>query len=91
MLPLGLLFYINKGGNMPYKHKQPGGASKGEPAGSGQSKAGAKPVDPNQTRDEHEALKEKYTDGPDQPGANVQTNNPNRKPHKPGIDNNKYN
>ena len=75
-----------------YKHTQPSPENEGSPSGTGQSKAaGGKPVDPNQTRAEHEELKEKYTDGPDEPGANVQTNNPNRNLNKPGIDNNKYN
>lgn len=74
-----------------YKHTQPGGADSGKPSGRGQSKAGVKPVDPNQTRSEHEELEEKYTNGPDEIGENVQTNNPNRNLNKPGIDNNKYN
>lgn len=76
---------------MPYKHTQPGGADKGNPTGTGQSKAGAKPVDPNQTRAEHEELEDKYTTGPDETGENVRTNNPNRGTNKPGLDNNKYN
>ncbi|MCC9165418.1 hypothetical protein [Pontibacter harenae] len=76
---------------MPYKHTQPGGADSGNPSGRGQSKAGAKPVDPNQTRDEHEELKEKYTKGPDELADGIRTNNVNRNLHKPGIDNNKYN
>ena len=75
-----------------YKHTQPGGASRGRPTGEGQSKGtGNKPVNPNQTRAEHEELNKKYTEGADEPAANVQTNNPNRKTGKPGIDNNKYN
>ncbi|WP_299818277.1 hypothetical protein [uncultured Pontibacter sp.] len=74
-----------------YKHTQPSSENQGNPTGRGQSKAGAKPVDPNQTRAEHEELKKKYTDGPDEPGANVQTNNPNRNTNKTDLDNNKYN
>ena len=76
---------------MPYKHTQPGGADSGNPSGRGQSKAGVKPVDPNQTRDEHEELKEKYTDGPDDIAEGIRTNNVNRNLDKPDIDNNKYN
>lgn len=81
-----------------YKHTQPGGANSGKPSGTGQSKAGVKPVDPNQTRSQHEELEEKYTNGPDdiapdveENGTDVRTNNPNRNLNKPGIDNNKYN
>ncbi|AKD02777.1 hypothetical protein POKO110462_00615 [Pontibacter korlensis] len=75
-----------------YKHTQPSSENQGKPTGQGQSKAaGGKPVDPNQTRAEHEKLEEKYTNGPDDIGNNVQTNNPNRGTNKPGIDNNKYN
>jgi hypothetical protein len=74
-----------------YKHTQPGGADKGRPTGQGQDKAAGKPVDPNTTRAEHDELKKKHTDGPDEPGANIKTNNPNRNTDKPEIDNNKYN
>ncbi|MHC2992230.1 lipoprotein [Pontibacter sp. HJ8] len=74
-----------------YKHTQPGGANKGNPTGKGQDKAAGKPVDPNQTRAGHEDLNKKYTEGPDETGANVQTNNPNRNTDKPDLDNNKYN
>ena len=83
-----------------YKHTQPSSENEGKPTGRGQDKAaGGKPVDPgNQTRAEHEELKKKYTDGPDdvapdvdETGSNTLTNNPNRNTNKPGIDNNKYN
>lgn len=76
-----------------YKHTQPGGENKGKPTGRGQDKAaGGKPVDPNQTRAEHEELKKKHTEGPDKAaGGNKMTNNPNRNTNKPDIDNNKYN
>ncbi|WP_187263468.1 hypothetical protein [Pontibacter beigongshangensis] len=74
-----------------YKHTQPGGENAGNPSGTGQSKAGVKPVDPNQTRSEHDELEDKYTDGPDEPGQNVKTNNPNRNLNKPDIDKGKYN
>lgn len=74
-----------------YKHTKPGGADAGKPSGRGQTKAGVKPVDPGQTRDEHEDLAQRYTDGPDDQIAGIRTNNPNRNTDKPGIDNNKYN
>ncbi|PTX22465.1 hypothetical protein C8N40_101289 [Pontibacter mucosus] len=75
-----------------YKHTQPGGENKGRPTGEGKSKAAGKPVDPNQTRAEHEELKKKHTDGPDKAaGKNTTTNNPNRNTNKPDLDNNKYN
>lgn len=74
-----------------YKHTQPSSENEGRPTGQGQSKAGAKPVDPNQTRAEHEKLSDKYTNGADEPAEGIKTNNPNRGTNKPDIDNNKYN
>ncbi|WP_161889572.1 hypothetical protein [Pontibacter russatus] len=74
-----------------YKHTQPSAENQGDPSGKGQPKAGVKPADPGQTRAEHEELKKKYTDGPDEAGQNTKTNNPNRNLDKPEIDNNKYN
>lgn len=74
-----------------YKHTQPSKESKGDPAGRGQSKAGVKTVDPSQTSAEYEELKEHYTDGADEPGANVKVEDPNRNLDKPEIDNGKYN
>ena len=75
-----------------YKHTKDNAENHGQPSGTGQDKAaGGKPVDPSQTRAEHEELKKKYTDGPDEAGQNTQTNNPNRNLDKPDIDNNKYN
>ena len=78
-----------------YKHTKPSSENEGKPTGRGQDKAaGGKPVDPNQTRAEHEELKDKYTEGAGDEIAqteNVQTNNPNRNTNKPDIDNNKYN
>lgn len=76
-----------------YKHTQPSSENEGKPTGRGQDKAaGGKPVDPNQTRAEHEELREKHTDGPDDAtGQNILKNNPNRNTDKPEIDNGKYN
>ncbi len=75
-----------------YKHTQPSAENTGNPSGKGQDKAaGGKPVDPNQTRAEHEELKKKHTDGPDEAGQHIKTNNPNRNLDKPEIDNNTYN
>lgn len=75
-----------------YKHTQPSSENKGKPAGRGQDKAaGGKPVDPNQTRAEHEEIKKKFGTGEDEMGANVKHNNPNRNTDKTEIDNNKYN
>ena len=76
-----------------YKHTQDSSENKGRPAGKGQDKnAGAKPVDPNQTRAEHQELKRKHTEGPDKAaGKNIIKNNPNRNTDKTELDNNKYN
>ncbi|PRY14957.1 hypothetical protein CLV24_103196 [Pontibacter ummariensis] len=84
---------------MPYKHTKPSTENEGSPSGRGQSKAaGGKPVDPSQTREEHEELKKKYTSGPDdvapdvsENNANVITNNPNRNLDKPDINKGSYN
>jgi hypothetical protein len=83
---------FKKGGIMPsYKHTQPSSENTGRPTGKGQSKAGVKPADPNQTRAEHEKLSKKYTEGADKPAENIKTNNVNRNTNKTEIDNNKYN
>ncbi|ARS36999.1 hypothetical protein [Pontibacter actiniarum] len=76
-----------------YKHTQPSSENEGKPTGRGQDKAaGGKPVDPSQTRAEHEELKKKHTNGPDDAaGENTMKNNPNRNTNKPEIDNGKYN
>ncbi|WP_242921826.1 hypothetical protein [Pontibacter liquoris] len=75
-----------------YKHTKPSGENHGSPSQTGQDKAaGGKPVDAGQSRKENEKLKDKYTEGPDTPAANVKTNNPNRNLDKPGLDDNKYN
>ena len=74
-----------------YKHTQPSSENEGKPAGRGQTKAGVKPVDPNQTRAEHDELEDKYTNGPDDVGENVRTGHPNRNLRKPDIDKGKYN
>ncbi|MCU0355042.1 MAG: hypothetical protein MUD08_15080 [Cytophagales bacterium] len=64
---------------------------KGKPSGEGRSKAGSKPVLDLEIPELHEEIRENYTDGPDQPAANVRVMNPNRNTDKPDIDNNKYN
>jgi hypothetical protein len=74
-----------------YKSTQPSSENKGNPSGKGQTKAGVKPADPNQTRNEHKELKNKYTQGADEPAEGIQKNNVNRNLDKPDIDNNKYN
>ncbi|WP_242926238.1 hypothetical protein [Pontibacter vulgaris] len=73
-----------------YKHTQPSSENEGNPSGRGQSKAGAKPVDPNQTRAEHDELEDKYTKGPDEPAEGIKINNPNRNLNKPDIDRGRY-
>ncbi|MFD2246776.1 hypothetical protein [Pontibacter ruber] len=73
-----------------YKHTQQSSENKGSPSASSQSKAGTKPVDPNQTRAEHDELEDKYTNGPDEPAEGIRTNNPNRNLNKPDIDRGKY-
>lgn len=74
-----------------YKHTQPSSENQGNPSGKGQTKAGVKPVDTDQTRAEHDELKNKYTNGADEPAEGVKTNNPNRNLDKPELDNGKYN
>ena len=69
-----------------YKHTKPSSKNLGDPSGTGQSKAGAKPVDPNQTRAEHDELEDRYTNGPDSPAEGIRINNPNRNLNKPDID-----
>lgn len=78
-----------------YKHTQPSSENKGNPTGRGQDKnSGAKPVNPGQTKAEHDRLKNKYTEGPEEKAAstgNVLKNNDNRNTDKPELDNGKYN
>lgn len=75
---------------MPYKSNSTNKQSKdnlGDPAGTGQSKAGFKPVNPDSESDLHEELREKYIDGEDEPGINVKLgSHPNRNTNKPSID-----
>ncbi|TXK51325.1 hypothetical protein FVR03_03700 [Pontibacter qinzhouensis] len=74
-----------------YKHTQPGGENAGKPGGTGQTKAGVKPVDSDAASSQHDELEDKYTNDIDEPGQNVKTNNPNRNLNKPDIDKGKYN
>lgn len=63
---------------------------KGKPSGEGKAKAGSKPVlnlDDEAFQDE---ISDTYTDGPDQPAANVRQMHPNRNTDKSEIDNNSY-
>ncbi len=64
---------------------------KGKPSGEGKSKAGSKPVLDIEDPELHEDIRDKYTDGPDDPAANVRVLNPNRNTNKSKIDNNSYN
>ena len=59
---------------------------KGGPSGEGQSKAAVKTIPDIDGLDETLALKETYTDGPDDPAAGVRVINPNRNTDKPDID-----
>lgn len=61
-------------------------ARKGDPSGEGQSKAAIKTIRDIDVIDETETLKEAYTEGPDDPAANVRIMNPNRNTDKPDID-----
>lgn len=63
---------------------------KGHPSGEGRSKAGSKPVLDLDNPEQHEEIRDKYTDGPDLPGSNVRVLHPNRNTDKPEIDNNTY-
>lgn len=65
-------------------------SKKGDPSGGGRSKAGSKPVLNLDNLEEHENLKNEYTDGPDEPAANVRVMNPNRNTDKPDIDKPSY-
>lgn len=59
---------------------------KGAPWGEGQSKAAVKTIPDIDGLDETLALKETYSDGPDDPAAGVRVMHPNRNPDKPDID-----
>ena len=59
---------------------------KGKPSGTGQSKAGLKTIPRLDNLEEHDQIADKYTDGPDEPAANVRVSNPNRSTDKPEID-----
>ena len=75
---------------MPYKSNSTNKQSKdnlGDPTGTGQSKAGFKPVNPESESDLHEELGEKYVDAEDEQGINVKLgSNPNRNTNKTSID-----
>jgi len=55
---------------------------KGKPSGDGQPKAGLKPVNNLDNLDARDEIADKYTDGPDQPAANVPVSHPNRNTNK---------
>jgi hypothetical protein len=75
---------------MPYKSNSTNKQSKensGDPTGTGTSKAGDKPVNPESESDLHEMLRAKYTDGEDEPTIDVKRgSHPNRNTNKPSID-----
>ena len=51
---------------------------KGKPSGEGKSKGGPKTVYNLDNLEERDEIADKYTDGPDDPAANVAEANPNR-------------
>lgn len=59
---------------------------KGKPSGTGLSKAGLKTIPHIEDLDKHDEIADKYTDGPDEPAANIRVSNPNRTVDKPEID-----
>ena len=59
---------------------------KGKPSGEGHSKAGLKSVNDIDNLDEHFEIADKYTEGPDEPAANVRIMHPNRVPNTPDQD-----
>ncbi len=59
----------------------------GKPSGEGQPKGtGNLPVNHIDNLEERDRIADTYTDGPDQPAANVPVNNPNRNTDKPDLD-----
>jgi hypothetical protein len=63
---------------------------KGRPSGEGTPKAGLKPVLNADDPDKGERIADKYTDGPDQPAANVHVRHINRNTEKEEIDSGDY-
>ena len=66
--------------------KQMASSQKGKPSGEGKSKAATKTITDADNSDQQEEIREKYTEGPDEPAANVRVTNPNRNTDKPDID-----
>ena len=62
---------------------------KGKPSGTGTDKAGLKEVDDTKLDIQNE-MEDKYLDGPDTPGANVQERHINRNLNKPDINKPSY-
>lgn len=63
---------------------------KGKPSGDGQPKAGLKPVNSIDDLEKRDEIADKYTDGPDEPAANVRVMKPNRNVNKEDQDNVPY-
>jgi|APFEC2959095171_1045051.scaffolds.fasta_scaffold00011_157 hypothetical protein len=63
---------------------------KGRPSGEGQSKAEVKTIPHIEDMEAHDAIAEKYTNGPDDPAPNVKMSKPNRNTDKPDIDKPSY-
>jgi hypothetical protein len=64
---------------------------KGKPSGDGQPKgAGNLPVNHIDNLEERDRIADTYTDGPDQPAANVMMRHPNRNVNKDNIDQDSY-
>jgi hypothetical protein len=63
---------------------------KGKPSAEGRSKAEVKTVPHLDNLEQHDEIADKYTEGPDQPAANVRVMNPNRNPNKEDYDNTSY-
>lgn len=55
---------------------------KGKPSGDGNPKAGLKPVLNLDNLDERNEIADKYTEGPDEPAANIRVSKPNRNVNK---------
>lgn len=59
---------------------------KGNPSDSGQDKAQIKDAKDQDQMKREEEIRQKYTEGADEPAQNVRTKNPNRNTDKPDID-----
>lgn len=81
---------INPATKQPVRPRHVTRSLKGSPAGVGLSKASVKTIPDLDELADTLALGQEYTDGPDEPGANVPLSHPNRNLDKPDHDHQPY-